>query len=112
MDREQQGGARQGGRFVLLKATLLFIASLAVFVSVMVFKLNAHNRILDIGYLISQENSTRRTLLQDKKQMDLEVQYLRSPERIRKIAQDQYEMKIPSSSQIIHLKAGKKQKKK
>jgi cell division protein FtsL len=109
MDRE--GKMRRGGRLVLFKAALLFIASLVVFVSVMVFKLKVHNRILDIGYEISQENSTRRTLAQEKKQMDLEVQYLRSPERIRQIAQDQYAMKIPGSSQIIHMKAGKKKKK-
>ena len=112
MDRERQSPAQRGGRLVLFKATLLFIVSLAVFVSVMVFKLRVHNRILNIGYEISQENSGRRTLLQEKKQMEIEVQYLRSPERIRQIAQDQYAMKIPSSNQIIHMKSGKKKKKK
>jgi len=110
MESDRQAGPGRPARRGLARPLLFFLASLIVFILVMMLKLNIHNRILDVGYRISQENSTKRALLQEMKQMNLEVQYLRSPERINDLAQTQFSMRIPGSSQIIHLKTGRKSK--
>lgn len=89
----------------IIKSTLFFIASVVILVLVMVLKLHVQNRILDFGYKISQENSKKRALMQEKKQMDLEVQYLRSPARINEVVQSQFNMKTPGSDQIVHLRS-------
>jgi len=111
MDKRHAGERRGAGGGTLIKSALLFLASIIIFILVMVFKLNIHNNIIDIGYKISQENNSKRVLLQENKRMDLEIQYLRSPERINEIAKTTCSMRIPSSNQIIHLRTLKKKEK-
>jgi cell division protein FtsL len=102
---EEITGSEGRGRYgALVRSLLFFIVSVAVFILVMIFKLGVQNKILDIGYEISQENKAKRTLLQERKQLDLEIEYLKSPGRIEEMARLQYEMKVPAADQIIHLR--------
>jgi cell division protein FtsL len=111
MDKEKDKDRAIRPTGSIVKSTLFFIASVVILVLVMVLKLHIQNRILDFGYKISQENSKKRALLQEKNQMELEVQYLRSPARINEVVQSQYNMKIPGSDQIVHLRSyGQKKK--
>ncbi len=99
-----EGRGRTAGEGVF-KPILLFAAGIIVFIIVMTFKLHVQHRIIDIGYSMSQENNKKRTLLQEKKRMDLEIQYLKSPERLNDVAQNDFSMKIPAADQIMHLKS-------
>ncbi|MFH1436993.1 MAG: cell division protein FtsL [Pseudomonadota bacterium] len=113
---EGRGGKAAEG---VSKPILLFAAGIVVFIIVVAFKLHIQHRIIDIGYSMSQENNKKRTLLQEEKRLDLEIQYLRSPERLNEVAQNDFSMKIPAADQIMHLKsvrhdrqkAGKSEKK-
>ena len=101
---QPEGRGRMAGEGVI-KPILLFVAGIVVLIIVMAFKLHIQHRIIDIGYSISQENNRKRTLLQEEKRLDLEIQYLKSSERLNNVAQNDFSMKIPAADQIIHLKS-------
>jgi cell division protein FtsL len=111
MDKEIRPPAHRGPSGSVVKSMLFFIASVVLFVLVMVLKLHVQGRIFDLGYKICQASNIKRALLQEKKQMDLEVQYLRSPARINEVVQSQLDMKIPASDQIVHLRSFERKKK-
>jgi cell division protein FtsL len=111
MDKEIRPPAHRGPSGSIVKSMLFFIVSVVLFVLVMVLKLHVQGRIFDLGYKICQASNKKRALLQEKKQMDLEVQYLRSPARINEVVQSRLDMKIPASDQIVHLRSSERKKK-
>ncbi len=86
---------------------LFFIAGVAFFVVVMVVKLNARSQIFDLGYRISLASGQKRKLIQEKKRLEVEIQYLRSPAVAGEKIKNKLDMKIPSSNQIVRLRSSR-----
>ena len=87
----------------LFLSILFFITGLIIFVAVMILKLHVQGEIIELGYKLNNVENKKKGLIQEKKKLDIEIQYLKSPDRIDELAEG-FGMKIPNSERIIHLK--------
>lgn len=81
---------------------IIFFLAVVMFISVSLFKLYVNQRILDIGYDISRANAVRTKLFQTRRRLELELQNLKNPDRIKEFAEAN-SMRMPASQQIVYI---------
>lgn len=60
---------------------------------------------LRMGYLLSQASEAHRSLLEENRGLRVEVAALRSPERLKMLAEERYLLAAPRSEQVVRLEA-------
>lgn len=61
-------------------------------------------RVIQLGYEVSDLNRQVGELLRQKNQLEVEVAKLKSPERLEKMAQEYFHMRLPLGNEIIFIK--------
>lgn len=80
--------------FIIGMIILLLIGSL--------FYIGSHIQIVNVGYAINHELSTKEHLLEENKSLTLEMATLKSPVRLEALAKKQFGMTLPQRSQILN----------
>ena len=79
---------------ILIIFMVIFIAELLIFTWCRV-------NFIGVGYEISEETKKQHELIALQNNLKIELASLKSPERIAKIAKDQFGLTVPSKSQTI-----------
>ncbi len=80
------------------------ILTALLFVAVLLVYLWSRLMMVNIGYDISKVNLKREALIESNRRLSIELERLRSPERIEAIAIKEFDLIHPRKGQIINLK--------
>ncbi len=100
------GTQRVQSRRDLRDMRFFYTAILAAFLFVAVLLVYLWSRLMmvNIGYDISKVNLKRETLIEGNRRLSIELERLRSPERIEAIALREFDLIHPRKEQIITLR--------
>lgn len=91
---ENRQGKRRFSHIAAGTLMLMFVALIYVWVQVNITKVN---------YAIAREMSTQERLLEETRQLRMEIETLESPRRIEGIARETLKMRYPETSQVVIL---------
>jgi len=77
------------GAFILMGVALLYVWS--------------HLRMTDLEYKVAEEMNRKEQLLEEQRQLKVEVATLKAPNRIESIVREKLQMTYPQREQVIHL---------
>lgn len=78
----------------------MFLLSILILFSVVLFYLWLRLEVVKLGYDISHANIVHLRLIEENKRLKLELSRLKSPERIERIAKEQLGLHYPSGSEV------------
>lgn len=81
--------------------TAAWLACMAIFIVELFFYTWCRVQYTQVGYAISESNSTQQELETLQNNLKIEIQRLKSPERITKIARDQIGLTLPAPEQMV-----------
>lgn len=82
----------------------------AMGVSAAVAQVWTHQRVIELGYEISRETKERDQLQEQNRRLRIELEILKSPDRIGRIAANVYGMRPPEPEQMHRLRARARKK--
>jgi hypothetical protein len=86
------------------KHMAFFLLSVAVLTGVFFFHLSVRDRIIQLGYTLSQENTQGRKLVRQRSELELERALMKNPEEIGKLAEEGFGMHIPDKEQLVRIR--------
>jgi hypothetical protein len=84
-----------------------FLISVVALAGVVFFHLSVRNKVIQLGYTLSQENSHGRRLVRQRAELELERAIMKNPEEIGKQAEERFGMHIPDKEQLIKIRKAK-----
>lgn len=85
----------------------LFLFSVAALGAVVFFHLSVRNQVIQLGYELNKENIKGRQLVRQRSELELEKAIMKNPEEIGKLAEDRFDMHIPTKEQLIKVRKGR-----
>lgn len=86
-----------------LKIIPASIIILSLFTAWALFHIWTRHMATELGYRISEEQSTKEELMGENKSLKLEISTLKSSKRLEAIARDKLGMQSPNPDQVVYL---------
>ena len=96
---------------ILREARLLvfFLLAVAMLGGVAFMHLDFKQKVIELGYALSQENNKGRALVRQRRELELERAIMKNPEEMARKAGEQFGMHIPDKGQLVTIRGeGKK----
>lgn len=87
------------------KSIWRFCIGFALIVFSVLFYIGIHVQVMELGYKINSLQKIHDQLVSENKTMSVEVSFLKSPERLEKIAIEQLGLKVPEEKQFVYFNA-------
>ncbi len=83
---------------------IFFLLAVVILGGVAFLHLSVRQKVIELGYSLSQENNKGRALVRQRRELELERAIMKNPEEIARKAGEQFDMHIPEKGQLVTIR--------